>query len=227
MADIFSNEHRFAISALSKNNKEYAYEEEILVDKNTSEILIKTPNGDIVSFGYSNRLKSNLDALKNTANYLKIFGNIYSVEFGDTVILPSTVSTGVNYLAESCTLNLSSPESNFKQFILNCDITSYRYEENKLTINELYPEFSLDMDLTFNDNTNSTVNITETSLRLNEKVLKLSDYLSTTDIQKEIKTISFSNFRLTGKIIDRNGTEILDKTNLRTILYSLFILLES
>ena len=74
------NEHRFGISGLSKENVNEAFLEEILVDKMSGEMLIKTPNGDIVSFDYNNRLKTNLVNIKHTGDDLNIYGNIKVVK---------------------------------------------------------------------------------------------------------------------------------------------------
>ena len=150
------NENRFAISALSKENFVDAYNEEILVDKMTGEMLIKTPNGDIVSFDYNTRLKNNLYVIKNTANELNIYGNIYNIEF-ESLLLPSVVSGSVNYLDPSCELALIGNLQKFKRLLLNIDISSFVYTENTITKEEVYPEFIIGATLTFTNNNTKNI----------------------------------------------------------------------
>ena len=219
------NEHRFGISGLSKENINEAFLEEILVDKMTGEMLIKTPNGDIVSFDYNNRLRNNLSTIKKVGNDLNIYGNIYNIEF-ESLILPCMVSEMVNYLDPSCELSLTGNLQKFKRLLLNVDISSFIYNENSITKDEVYPEFTIGLSLIFNDNTSKNIEITDTVNIINNTIINLSDYLTADELLKDIKNVSFNNFILTGNYRNIYGTSI-QTTNIRTILYSLYALIET
>lgn len=77
MAD--SGNKRIGISALSKQNRSIAYNQELLVDKLTGELLIKTDNGDVVSYNYNARLAHHIDMVMMRAQNAGICGKIYSV----------------------------------------------------------------------------------------------------------------------------------------------------
>lgn len=60
-----ANNNRWGWSALSKNRYQDAYNEEVMIDKKTGEIVIKRADGVIVSYDHMARTQSAMDRLEN------------------------------------------------------------------------------------------------------------------------------------------------------------------
>lgn len=125
MAGTASN--RFATSALSRKNKASAIPEEILVHKHTGQTLIKTAEGDIVSYDSMARLKNHLERVSLFAQSNGLRGDISSVEFDDRE-LPEVVGEGENLLSEPLTLK-PGPD-NVKRFTFSLDVDTLELSES-------------------------------------------------------------------------------------------------
>lgn len=88
---------RFAISALSKERKEEAITEEILVGKYTGEFFIKSKDNVIISADILNRLKCATEAAIKSAESIGMVGDLYRLDF-DNIQTPTHVDYNVNLI---------------------------------------------------------------------------------------------------------------------------------
>ena len=96
--DILSNTlQRFAISALSKERKNEAVNEEILVGKYTGEFFIKTKDGVVISTDVLNRLKTSTESAIRCAESTGISGSVFKIDF-DNLVLPSHIDYSTNII---------------------------------------------------------------------------------------------------------------------------------
>lgn len=110
---------RFALSALSKDRYPESVKEEIMIDKNTGEILLKDKSGYIVSADTTNRLALAMRKAISDAEQSGICGQFYQMTFDD-MELPKMISYNKNILSEP--LDLSSQ---INKFLLNFDISEH------------------------------------------------------------------------------------------------------
>ena len=111
---------RFAVSALSKERKDEAINEEILIGKYTGEFFIKTKDGVVVSTDILNRLKSSTDSAIRRAESAGMIGNLFHLDF-DNLVLPTHVDYSVNII-ETEPIDLPV---NIKKVLLNIDFDEY------------------------------------------------------------------------------------------------------
>ena len=97
-------EYRFGISLLSKDRFSDAYNEEVMIDKSSGEVLVKTPDGDVISYNYNSRLKSHIIEMKAIANNLSVYGDILNIEFDD-IIAPFVMEYDKNYIINEINFN--------------------------------------------------------------------------------------------------------------------------
>ena len=63
----------FGMSALSRYNRDIAYNNEIMCEKNLGEMLVKSSTGDTISYNYFTRLSTSIDELTiSSANFNKL-----------------------------------------------------------------------------------------------------------------------------------------------------------
>ena len=96
---------RFGISLLSKENYTDAYNEEVLVDKNTGEFLLKTRNGKVLSYDFNTKYKSMVNDIQRVMNNLNLYGTVNDIngfivpvlenvsDVSTTILLPEAAST--------------------------------------------------------------------------------------------------------------------------------------
>lgn len=122
MSDINLEEllQRFAVSGLSRERKDEAVNEEILIGKHTGEFFIKTKDGVVISTDILNRLKASTDNAIRLAELSGITGDLYKVEF-DQLVLPNHVDYLVNIIeGEPIELPIET-----KKVLLNLDLDEY------------------------------------------------------------------------------------------------------
>jgi len=90
---------RFAISALSRERKNEAINEEILAGKYTGEFYIKTKDGLVLSVDVINRMKSMSHDVIRIAELLNMSGEVFRVDF-ENMILPSFIDYESNVLQQ-------------------------------------------------------------------------------------------------------------------------------
>lgn len=104
---------RFAISALSRERKGEALNEEILAGKYTGEFYIKSKDGVVLSADILNRTKSATDYAVRVAELVGMTGEMFRVDF-DYLTLPSHVDYGINILGNE---PIHLPDNNNKMLI--------------------------------------------------------------------------------------------------------------
>lgn len=122
MSDINLEEllQRFAVSGLSRERKDEAVNEEILIGKHTGEFFIKTKDGVVISTDILNRLKASTDNAIRLAELSGITGDLYKVDF-DQLVLPNHVDYSVNIIeGEPIELPIET-----KKILLNLDLDEY------------------------------------------------------------------------------------------------------
>lgn len=122
MSDINLEEllQRFAVSGLSRERKNEAVNEEILIGKHTGEFFIKTKDGVVISTDILNRLKASTDNAIRLAELSGITGDLYKVDF-DQLVLPNHVDYSVNIIeGEPIELPIET-----KKILLNLDLDEY------------------------------------------------------------------------------------------------------
>ena len=88
---------RFAISALSKERKDEALNEEIMVGKYTGEFFIKSKDGIVISTDVLNRLNASSNTAIEIAESIGMVGNLYHLEF-DKLQMPCHIDYGINII---------------------------------------------------------------------------------------------------------------------------------
>ena len=71
--------YRYGVSLLSRNNHIKAENEELMVDKETGQILLKRVDGKVMSYDSMARFAQSMDRITSTAAGHLIFGKIYNV----------------------------------------------------------------------------------------------------------------------------------------------------
>ena len=111
---------RFAISALSRERKMEALNEEILVGKYTGDFHIKTKDGVVMSADIMNRMKaSTADAIR-IAELMGMTGEIYQIEL-ENLDLPGHIDYTVNFIKNE---PIQLPVG-IKEMLLNLDLDEY------------------------------------------------------------------------------------------------------
>lgn len=97
--------YRYGVSMLSRKNHSRALPEELLIDKETGQILLKQENGKIISYDSSSRFKSSVDNLILTTEKQIFLGKLYAchpsvdplprcMNSGDTLLTAEPVLLG-------------------------------------------------------------------------------------------------------------------------------------
>lgn len=120
---------RFAISALSRERKHEALNEEILVGKYTGEFYIKSKDAVVMSADIMNRMKASTDEAIRVAELLSMTGEIYNVELQNRV-LPDHIDYNINILQNDV---IELPNDS-KEILLNLDIDEYDIIDGKPNI---------------------------------------------------------------------------------------------
>ena len=100
MSDLFSMDEllqRFAISALSKERKDEAMNEEIMVGKYTGEFFIKSKDGVVISTDIINRLAAAIENATDAAESNGMTGDLIKLDF-DNIQMPAHIDYNVNII---------------------------------------------------------------------------------------------------------------------------------
>ncbi len=112
---------RFAISALSRERKHEALNEEILVGKYTGEFYIKTKDGVVMSTDIMNREKASADEAIRIAELMGMTGEMYRVDL-DMMIMPGHIDYSNNFIRNDA---IEIP-AGAKEVLLNLDVVEYK-----------------------------------------------------------------------------------------------------
>lgn len=111
---------RFAISALSRERKAEALNEEILVGKYSGEFYIKTKEGIVLSADIMNRAKAATNEAVRIAELVGMTGDIYHVDF-ENLVLPGFVDYDDNILQQE-PINIPVDA---KELLIHLDLDEY------------------------------------------------------------------------------------------------------
>ena len=116
---------RFAISALSRERKAEALNEEILVGKYSGEFYIKTKEGMVLSADIMNRAKTATNEAVRIAELVNMTGEIYHVDF-ENLVLPGFIDYDVNILQQE---PIDLP-ADTKELLIHLDLDEYNIVGN-------------------------------------------------------------------------------------------------
>lgn len=201
---------RFAISGLSKERKDEAVNEEVLMGKYTGEFFIKTKEGVVISTDILNRLKSSTDSAIRFAESAGMTGDIFRVDF-DNLITPAHIDYSVNILA---TEPIELPNDS-KKILLNIDFDEYDIIND--TVKPVNTNAVVNVTISISKSTGETleVQVNKSLQSINQSVIEINK-----DNQvDEILAITISNITVI-KDNDIINPEYTDRT---IILHNLFL----
>lgn len=206
---------RFAISALSRERKNEALNEEILVGKYTGEFYIKTKDGIIVSNDILDRSNSSMNNAIRIAEMVGMTGELFKVDF-DELELPSHVDYTVNFLnMEPIQIPIDS-----KNILLYLDIDEYVVKEDKMVKN-IFDENLIHITISclYDDGSMNTIGVDSDLQNINYTKIPL-DSLQTMD--KNIDSMFITNIYVTDKVVGL--TDVTE--NQLIILHNIFITID-
>jgi hypothetical protein len=206
---------RFAISALSRERKNEALNEEILVGKYTGEFYIKTKDGIIVSNDILDRSNSSMNNAIRIAEMVGMTGELFKVDF-DELELPSHVDYTVNFLnMEPIQIPIDS-----KNILLYLDIDEYVVKEDKMVKN-IFDENLIHITISclYDDGSMNTIEVDSDLQNINYTKIPL-DSLQTMD--KNVDSMFITNIYVTDKVVGLNDVT----ENQLIILHNIFITID-
>ena len=203
---------RFGTSALSRSKKEFSRNEEIMMNKETGQVLIKTPDGtDIISYDSIARLRSHINSVTLLAQTNGLRGDIHSIEFDD-IELPEKIQEDTNLLASPLTVKTG----NLKRFLFSVDVDAIELSMSD-TIGKYEPIVTIDLQFSLGEAL-LPLSITGTSSQVNTRVVNAASYFEPgTDLTGHTLTI-------TGIRVTKNSSYTAE--SLRHILHSALIVVE-
>ena len=165
--------NRFAISALSKEFHDQSLNEEIMVDKNTGEFLLKSKKGTVISYDAIARRRSTITDATECATTQNMMGNMYELAL-EEYNLPAIVPYNDNILANSISL-----KQNLQKVLFYIDIDEI-IEGELAQVSEADPK----VEITLRCGTGSTFEevTVEKSLNVfNNTIINVSDLVERPD----------------------------------------------
>jgi hypothetical protein len=111
--------NRFGVSALSKSRHSEAYDEEILVDKNIGEFLIKSPDGELMSYSRNARLSAAYCDVKRLMTNINLYGDLHCCN--DDSQLPKILNAASNTSLHDVNFTVSMLNAKRAMIYLNYD----------------------------------------------------------------------------------------------------------
>lgn len=198
-----SNGNRYGISLLSKNRYAEAYNEELMIDKSTGEILVKTTTGDVISYDYNSRVNNAIRNLRANALELGVFGTIGSITFDNQY--PFVVSANTNYMAAPLTINTSN-----MRILFHIDMDSVKINSNGFSNErgvDVEPNVTIECNFVHLDDVETRVGYTK-------KVSEWNKFVLDPESINAIKAIQITKFQLE------------EDTGVRNILNGLYIVID-
>lgn len=212
---------RYGISALTKKRSPEAVPYEIMCDFDTGEVVIKGPDGRVISFDKNSRLKQELDSFRTRAICQNIKGDILEIIPSDILNLPYAIDENVIVLDRPIKLS-----DGCKKTFISIDIDTIEYTKKVETTNPATGKVTIeDSNFEFNGkdiicDINLEINgiSKEFSIplkKLNTKVFCVSKLSNTDDnVSVVLQSISFK----------RNPED--EKKDLKVLLYSILYICE-
>lgn len=160
---------RFAVSGLSRERKDEAVNEEILIGKHTGEFFIKTKDGVVISTDILNRLKASTDNAIRLAELSGITGDLYKVDF-DQLVLPNHVDYSVNIIEEE---PIELP-INAKKVLLNLDLDEYDILEDTAKPVNTEAMVKVVVEIALGNGENDTIEIQQSIQNINYYPIELN-----------------------------------------------------
>lgn len=175
---------RFAVSALSKERKDEAVNEEILVGKYTGEFFIKSKDGIVISTDVLNRLKSSTDNAIRVAESVGMVGNLYKLDF-DNLPMPLHVDYDVNLIEEEPI----RVDGNCKSLLFNIDFDEFDIigDTVKPVNSDAMVKIIIELML---DEVTELFEIEKSIQSINQTIIDFKDYIGIQYV--EIKNISIN-----------------------------------
>lgn len=216
---------RLGLSVLSKDNVGVAYNEEVMCNKRTGEFLIKTADGDAMSFQYFSRLRNHEHKTENNARdygFITRDGyecDIYNitVDYADgenigTMILPDVVSLDTNFIITPVDMPALT-----HRMLISIDLDPIVVESGKVS-HDFVTSIRANVKFEIFDSTSTSV----FSIDLTESPLDtLSSVLLT--VPDEYRTDEYT-LKLTNLSLNRDES---DTNAIRLVLHSIMIAIES
>lgn len=175
---------RFAVSALSKERKDEAVNEEILVGKYTGEFFIKSKDGIVISTDVLNRLKSSTDNAIRVAESVGMVGNLYKLDF-DNLAMPLHVDYDVNLIEEE-PIRI---DGNCKSLLFNIDFDEFDIIGDTVKPVNSDAIVKINIELMLNGVT-EIFEIEKSIQSINQTIIDFKDYIGIQYV--EIKNISIN-----------------------------------
>jgi len=218
--------HRWGVSLLSKENFADAFNEEVMIDKNTGEVLVKTPSGDTISYNYNSRLSSHVNATRIDANNYDIYGDIINISLDSTTgVSPFVMESGVNYIKTPIELAY-----NCKRLMIHSDIDGITENVNGFSSQKNNMILKIGIALKYSDGTLSdTATISNSVDIMNNKIYHLQDNsIITLNTTKRVEALVLQSITLDAKKEEfGNPGTTTDITGIRPICNSIFMVLET
>lgn len=197
---------RFAISALSKERKDEAVNEEILVGKYTGEFFIKSKDGVVISTDILNRLKASTDSAIRIAESVGMVGKLYKLDF-DNLAMPLHVDYDIN-LIEGEPIRV---DGKCKGLLLNIDYDEFDIINDTIKPVNSDANVKLNIEISLNGMV-EMIEMEKSIQAINQSIIDLKDFENIDYV--EIKSV----------VINKDEKVFNENTNDRTlILHNLFI----
>ena len=188
---------RFAISALSRERKGEAVNEEILVGKYTGEFFIKSKDGVVISTDILNRLKSSTETAVRAAESVGMVGDLFRLEF-DNLKMPLHVDYDVN-LIENESIKV---EGNCKSLLFNIDFDEFDIIGDE--VKSINSEAIVKLEIEINMNGNIEILEIEKSVQsINQTIIDLKDYANINYVEVKSMVINKDNMIYNNEAVDR------------------------
>jgi len=175
--------NRFAVSALSRSRKEEALNDEIMIHKPIGQLLMKRPDGVIVSHDSISRFNMHRKSLENNYANIGITGDLYVIEL-DNVDLPSEVQESTNILSTPVEIS-----TGVNKLLLSLDLDCLEVVGGELVELIDYPDIKIDFSFVEEGEPSIDFSKVIPANKLSSTVIDLSEEL-VEDVEDMIATIT-------------------------------------
>ena len=133
--------YRYGVSLLNRDNHIKAENEELMIDKKTSQILFKRVDGKIMSYDSMTRFTQSMDRLTTIGTKNFIFGKIYNI-LPENRDLPSAIDVNEEILSGGETIELGQ----VRKLILQLDVDIYD-DESKYGDSKSFEDIIVNLSL--------------------------------------------------------------------------------
>lgn len=210
--------YRFGVSGLRREDKDNAVNEEMLIQKDTGQFLIKSMDGEIISADSLNRLSQHINDVRSRSEILGTTGVLNVMEFDD-LELPNVVTENMNLLG-SDTLLIDTKLNTKILFSSDHDYLDVSTLDAIISSNPTNVELVFDITNTV-DNITVSVTLDQTVEKLNNTIIapnKFSEFIGVPEDQ-------YANFNVKLKSLSFKGNPVNASKKMKTILHSILVLI--